>query len=183
MSKIIQKLVSLGVDLSTKKALKAALRILGIKPENIDKLYIELKNDMSREAFKKIHPKDKIIFIPQCLRKPKCKAQLTRLGYRCAACSGDCKANKIKSRGEGLGYRVFIVPGGSMVMNITKKLKPKAVLGIACVKELIAALDELKTPGQAVELLKDGCINTDVNLEEVFDVMDGRFKALKERRE
>ena len=62
MKRVIQRLVSLGVDLSTRKALKNALKILGIKPENIDKLYIELRNDMNREAFSALPAKQKVVF-------------------------------------------------------------------------------------------------------------------------
>jgi len=171
MTKIIQKLVSLGVDLSTKKALKTALKMIGIKPDNIDKLYKELKNDIHRDNFIKIHPKDKIIFLPQCLRNSrKCKAKIGEFGYECIDCC-NCKVSQIKKEAEALGYRVCIVPGGSMVGKIIKKASPKAVVGVACMKELVMALDELSIPAQSVELSKDGCVDTDVDLESVMDVI------------
>ena len=171
MTKIIQKLVSLGVDLSTKKALKGALKILGLKPGNIDKLYIELKNDIHKEQFNKTHPKKKILFLPQCLRNSnKCKARLGEFGYKCVDCC-NCKASQIKKEAEALGYRTYIVPGGSMVGKIVKKLKPEAVAGVACMKELAMALDELRIPTQSVELLRDGCVDTDVELGAVMDII------------
>jgi len=166
MSKLIPKLVGLGVDLSTKKALKSALGILGIKPDNIDKLYIELKNSIYEEEFRNAPVSGKIVFLPQCLRECNtCKARIGKSGYECVGCSSKCKARKIKDYAESLGYRVFIVPGGSMISNIVKKFRPKAILGIACKKELVTAFDELNTPGQGVELLRDGCVNTDVDME------------------
>ncbi|MFQ5648283.1 MAG: DUF116 domain-containing protein, partial [Candidatus Aenigmatarchaeota archaeon] len=134
MKVLIQKLVSVGADLSTRKTLKAALHVLGIKPENIDKLYIELKNSVNRGRFKAIPAKHKVLFIPQCLRNSKkCRAKLTPQGYVCGGC-GSCKAFVIKKRAERLGYRVFIVPGGSLVSNIIKKSRPRAVMGIGCLK-------------------------------------------------
>ena len=165
---IIQRLIGLGVDLSTKKALKKALDVIGLSPENIDRLYIELKNEIHRESFSRIAPKHKILFLPQCLRKAsKRKAKLGKEGYECAACSKDCKASEIKKLGEAAGYRVFIVPGGSMVSKIVSKHKPKAVVGVACMKELVMALDELKVPTHAIELLRDGCVDTDVDMDVV----------------
>lgn len=171
MSKSIQRLVSLGVDLSTKKALKTALKVLGIKPENIDKLYIELKNDIDKDDFKKIQPSKKAVFLPQCLRNSvKCKAKLGELGYECIDCC-NCKASQIKKEAESLGYRVFIVPGGSMVKKIIKKTRPHAVAGVACMNELAMALDEFRIPTQSIELSRDGCVDTDIELEKVFTVL------------
>jgi hypothetical protein len=171
---LIQKLISTGADLSTKKALKNTLNYLGIKPENIDKLYIELKNSIYRDTFKRIGIEHKLVFLPQCLRNSRtCAAVLGPTGWRCMKCSGHktCKVFRIKQRAESMGYRVFIVPGGSMVFKIMESLKPRAALGVACLKELVMAAEELSIPIQGIQLSRDGCINTDVNLKEVFDAL------------
>ncbi len=171
MSKLLQKLISAGADISTRKTLKSALKILGIKPENIDRLYIELRNSINKDAFSKIPPGDKIAFIPQCLRNSRrCKAKLTGLGYKCMNCCR-CKAMRIREKAEALGYRAFVVPGDSMVFNIIKKSKPKAVFGIGCLKELVIAAEELKIPAMVVELSREGCVDTDVDIKRVFDIL------------
>jgi hypothetical protein len=171
---LAQKLISTGADMSTRKALKQTLNYLGIKPENIDRLYIELKNSMFSERFKKTRPSDKIVFLPQCLRNSKtCTAILTPTGWACRKCSGHktCKVFRIKKRAESLGYRVFVVPGGSLVTKLIDELKPKAVMGVACIKELIMAADELSIPIQGVLLSRDGCVNTDVRINDVFEIL------------
>lgn len=171
--KIISKLVGMGFDISTKKALKKALQVIGIKPNNLERLYIDIKNSTHKDAFKRIPPKDKIVFLPQCLRdSKKCKATLDETGYHCQEC-GACKIADIKKKAEKLGYTVYIAPGGTMVYNLVEKEKPKAALGVACLKELCMAVENLNIPTQAVELLKDGCIDTDVSLEEVFSALEG----------
>lgn len=164
----------MGADFSTRNALKSTLRFLGIQPDNIDKLYIELKNSFYQEIFKKIPPKEKIVFLPQCLRNKNCKAPLTKYGFVCKGCEykNNCKVYKILEKSKKMGYKVFVVPGGSMVMEIIDKLKPKAVFGIACLKELVMAAENLTSlPLQGVELLRDGCVNTDVDLDEVFRIL------------
>ena len=173
MKKLVQRIISMGADFSTRNALKSTLGFLGVKPENIDRLYMELKNDFYRDTFKRISPRQKMVFLPQCLRNPNCKAVVSRTGYQCTGCSNRdrCKVYKIKARAESLGYRVFISPGGSMVLNMVRKLQPRAILGIACMKEIIIAMESLGVPGQAVELTRDGCVNTDVNLKEVFSIL------------
>jgi hypothetical protein len=171
---LIQKLISTGADLSTKKALKNTLNYLGIKPENIDRLYIELKNSIHREMFVRIDPRHKIVFLPQCLRNSRtCRAVLGQTGWKCMKCSGHrtCKVFRIQQRAESLGYRVFVVPGGSMVLKIIENLKPRAVLGVGCIKELVMAAEEIRVPAQGIPLLRDGCVNTDVSLREVLSAL------------
>jgi uncharacterized protein len=179
MANVIKKLVKLGVDLSTKKALKRSLSILGIEPDNIDKLYIELKNSINEDAFRKAPKNKKLVFLPQCLRDSKnCKAKINEDGYVCAKCSLECKARQVKELAEKLGYRVFLVPGGSMIKTVIDREGPKAVMGVACIKELNMAFDEIKLPVQGVELSRDGCVNTDVNLEDVRKVLDHAHKVV-----
>ncbi len=171
MKSLIQKLISTGADLSTRKALKNTLNYLGIEPENIDRLYIELKNDMHAHAFRRISPGSKIIFLPQCMRNSKtCTAKLGTMGWECAKCSHHvkCRIYQIKKAAEPMGYRVVVVPGGSLVFKIINELRPRAVLGVACMKELVMAIEEIGMPSQGVLLSKDGCVDTDVSLDKVL---------------
>ena len=52
-----------------------------------------------------------------------------------------------------------------MLTKIIKDFRPQAIMGVACKKEIVMAFDELGLPTQGVELLKDGCVNTDVDLD------------------
>ncbi len=176
MKKIIQKIVSTGSDISTRKALKASLKILGIKAENIDRLYIDIKNTVNRDSFYRIPVSERAVFLPQCLRKAKeCTAKMSEDGYVCRGCTAKdrCKVFKIKEKAEAMGYRVFIAPGGSLVYKIIKRHGIKAALGIACMNELVDALESLDIPTQAVELKNDGCVNTDVSLRKAFRALKG----------
>jgi hypothetical protein len=152
MRALVQKLIGTGADLSTRRAMKNTLNYLGIKPENIDRLYVELKNSIHESTFRRISPKDKAIFLPQCLRDARnCKAVLGPDGWECKKCSshGSCKIYNIKARAEPLGYRVYVVPGGSLMFRIVERIKPKAALGVACMKELVMAAEELKALGHS----------------------------------
>jgi hypothetical protein len=174
VKKFIQELIDAGADFSTKKALKRSLRLIGLKPDNVERLYIDFKNDYHKERFHGAEPEQKILFLPQCLRKTGCKATLDENGYHCANCSAECKVSAIKAHAENLGYKVFVCPGGSMIAKIIVKYRPKAVLGVACIKEIVMAAEELeqrRIPYQAVELLKDGCVSTDVDVEHVFSLL------------
>ena len=174
MNKFIQELIDTGADFSTKKALKRSLRLIGMRPDNVERLYIDFKNDYYKERFRGAESGNKIIFLPQCLRRPNCKASLDEDGYHCVSCSAECKVSAIKSRAECLGYRIFLCPGGSMIAKIIVRYRPKAVLGVACIKEILMATEELelqRIPYQAVELSKNGCVATDVDVEHVFSLL------------
>ena len=65
-----------------------------------------------------------------------------------------------------------------MAQKILLELKPKASLGVACVKELVLGsylCEKVGVIGQGVELLKDGCINTVVNIKTVNEAMKVRL--------
>jgi hypothetical protein len=71
-------------------------------------------------------------------------------------------------KAKDLGYKgIFILPGGSLAQKILLELKPKASLGVACSKELVLGsylCEKVGVIGQGVKLLKDGCINTVVDM-------------------
>ncbi|NOX72021.1 MAG: DUF116 domain-containing protein, partial [Candidatus Micrarchaeota archaeon] len=116
---------------------------------------------------------DVIVFIPHCMRKAdKCPGKMTENGYDCEHCDvKGCKVWQVRKISIEKGHRTFTVPGGSMVFNVINKYKPKGVIGIACMKELILALENIDMPSQTVELERDGCINTDVDIEKVKKVL------------
>ncbi|MEM3467643.1 MAG: DUF116 domain-containing protein, partial [archaeon] len=93
-------------------------------------------------------------------------------GIECISCNVSCLANKIKKEAEDLGYKVFIVPGSSFIKRIILKEKPKAILGVACIPEVKQGLElcmDFSIPAQGVPLTRAGCMNTQVDLDEVFE--------------
>lgn len=138
-------------------------------------------NAENRHAFEIVDYGDRALFMPQCMRNAdKCVAEETEMGYVCKHC-GQCDIAEISLYAEELGYRVFIVPGGSMVYRIMSTVRSKAVMGIACAFELAEAMEKIsnfKIPCMGVLLDKDGCINTRVNIGTVMDTL--RFSNVLE---
>lgn len=178
MRKLIQRLIGLGADISTKRALKTALKTIGAREENVDKIYIELKNSINREAFLMADPGERMLILPACLRNSKkCRAKLTDEGYKCVMC-GACKIKEIKEEAERMGCSFYVVPGGSMALDLVRKKRPRAVLGVACLGELVSAAESLTLPIQGVQLLRSGCVDTDVDAGEVISTLRGNEKQL-----
>ncbi len=130
---------------------------------------IELLNAKHIKDFRKVQYNERAIFLPHCLRKKDCPADTTDEGVQCMSC-GKCDIAEIKKFAEGLGYKVFVVPGASLVKKLVAKYKPKAAIGVACCPELEESMKFAPKIGiipQCVQLLKDGCVETEVNVEEV----------------
>lgn len=101
----------------------------------------------------------KILFLPHCLREDYSK--------------------KIQEVAKNKGYDVYVVCGGSEMKNILKKYDFKYVkkfVGVACEDEVGLAKDFAKKVGilekvVAIGLDKDGCRDTECDLNNVFDVI------------
>jgi len=171
---LIKRLLELGVDLSTRAGVKSALTIIGSDSSVADDAYIALKNSLDREGFRKTEYHERALFLPQCLRNiEKCKAKMGDAGYVCSEC-GRCQIFPIKKEAESLGYKVYVVPGGSMVVNLITNNGFKAVAGVACMFELCEAAEKLgstKIWAQGVPLLRDGCKDTEVDVSRVIGMI------------
>jgi hypothetical protein len=158
---------------SLESPLKALFRFFHLNDTVIDRFIIDLRNRLFRVEFAKADYKDRMVFLPQCLRSTDCPAKLSPEGIQCIKC-GKCVIKSIKENAEELGYRVFVVPGSSFIKRMIAFYKPRAIVGVGCrheVKDGLDMCDKYKIPGQGVVLLKSGCVNTIVNLEEVLRVL------------
>jgi|Deesub1362A_J573_1020465.scaffolds.fasta_scaffold01801_6 hypothetical protein len=168
---IIARLVSIGVDLTSIGAVKRALKLIGEDEALADLAYILIKDRAYRSEWRETPPEKRVLFLPQCLRDSKnCEAHLTETGYVCKEC-GKCVIPEIVSYARSLGMEhIYIVPGGSMVYRILKRLTGSgdswAVMGVACVPELREAVERVAVKGlpmQCVPLRKEGCVDTEVD--------------------
>jgi len=125
-------------------------------------------NKSNEKKFKSVPYKERAIFLPHCLRNRDCKAANSDEGWICINC-GRCNISDFKKKAENLGYRVFIVPGFSLVKKLIDTHKPKAVVGISCKNEMNIAKSKLKSHliTQGLMLSKDGCVETEVDWEKL----------------
>jgi hypothetical protein len=152
--------------------MKAFFRLLGLEDREMLTFIIKIHNTMNASAFSKIPVAERAIFFPQCLRSAKCPAHLTPEGLRCVNC-GECTVGEARIRLEQMGYRVFIIPGSSFIKRMVKKYHPRAIIGVGClteVKEGIDMADKISLVAMGVVTLKEGCVETLVNWQDIYDV-------------
>ncbi len=146
---------------------------LGFNEKIIAEINVELRNLAYANKFKQIPSIDKILFLPQCLRALDCIASLSSTeGIICKKC-GACPIPKIMECAYSIGYKkVYITPGSSFVKRIIKKEKPKAIFAVACLHDLSLGgllISHFGIVGRAIPLLKDGCICTEVDVDQVIN--------------
>ena len=148
-------------------------RIFGIKDTLVDEILVEVRNAVMLEKFRKVK-EGRVIFLPQCMRHPNCKARCDPLiGYECKMC-GLCDIGTICKVAGEKNFDVYVIPGGSFVKKIIKTRRPESCIGVACCPELSESMQGASPfmVVQGVSLLKDGCYNTKVDVEEVIKKME-----------
>lgn len=169
---IFPTLIKSGMVL-TEGLIKAFFRFFGLEDNQVHAFFIQLHNSMNRKAFEAIPVEERAIFLPQCLRSSKCPAHLTPEGLKCKRC-GLCMIGSWLPVFEQMGYRVFSVPGSSFIKRMVKKYHPKAIIGVGClgeVKEGLEMSDKLGLVSMGVVTLKEGCVETLVEWDDVFEII------------
>lgn len=142
---------------------------VGVDAKIVDQIGVEVRNKVNEKVYKRINPKDTIVVLPHCLRSTECEAKLESSGLVCNNCNR-CVIGVIKNKAENKGFKVFIIPGSTFLKKILERNDFKAVLGVACYQDLNLSMMKLsKFSCQGVPLLKDGCINTKVDVKAVFE--------------
>ena len=142
------------------------------------------ESKINEEIFKSIKPDQRVLLVSHCMRSSeKCTAKMTRTGLGCRDdCSNRCSIGRLRILAEKQGYKgICIAPGGSMALKFIREKNPKGIVAIACMKELAEGVDAVKefegngrNNGSSnnvpvvisVPLLKDGCVDTEVDEEE-----------------
>ena len=138
----------------------------------LDTWMVSLKNMAHRSAFAKT--KHRLLLTPHCMRSLDCPAPSTRFGIQCQKC-GRCVFSRMVEDADRFGYTLYIIAGSSYVRHIINKESADGALLVACNYELnkvMRSLKRRKIVTYGVPLLTDGCYNTDVDYENLVNVME-----------
>ncbi len=116
----------------------------------------------------------RLLLLPKCMRDAEsCAAEIDALGLVCAGC-GRCPIAEMQTEAEELGYAVMIAEGSPVVMSLIESGKIDAVVGVSCLgvlERVFPYMEAGAVPGIAVPLLNDGCSDTSVDLDWVWDAI------------
>jgi geranylgeranyl pyrophosphate synthase/REP element-mobilizing transposase RayT len=137
-------------------------------------LMIMLNNAVWRDTVAAVPFHRRIFLLPQCLRNAaNCKAAVDEFGLLCEECGG-CVIGPLQQEAENLGMMSLVAEGSTVVAGIIENGGADAVIGVSCLNALEKAFPYMvnhAVPGMAVPLLSDGCINTQVDVEMVREML------------
>ena len=130
-----------------------------------------------RELYKRIrlekNAEDLIILIPHCIQNHNCKLKVTNDIDNCKKC-GMCKINELLQLKEKYNTKIFIATGGTLARKVIIDNKPKAVIAVACERDLTSGVRDVKgIPVLGVFNLRPNgpCVDTNINIKEVEEAI------------
>ncbi len=146
---------------------------LGLNEEHIKNSYIQVSNQLVKAKIKD-HPVNKIMILaPHCLQWAYCPYKITINSNNCKRC-GKCQVKDLIELSEQYDLDLHIVTGGTAARKAVKECRPKAIVAIACERDLTSGIQdvsELPVLG-VINLRPEGpCFNTRVDMGKVEEAI------------
>jgi len=139
--------------------------------KSIRYIYIELNNIVVESYNKKYDARDIMILLPHCLQNSQCGLKVTSNPELCRQC-GKCKIGVLLKYAKDNGLNLFVATGGTVARNIVKKTKPGIIISVACERDLMSGISDIKgipVIGIINKQPNGPCINTDVEVEGIIN--------------
>ncbi|WP_265100361.1 DUF116 domain-containing protein [Paraclostridium bifermentans] len=142
---------------------------LNVPKNEIRKVYIKLNNNYIYSNRYKIQPEDILILIPHCIQKSECKLKITTNVRNCKSC-GLCNVKDLIYLQDKYNVDVFIATGGTLARKKIKETRPKAVVAVACERDLTAGVQDIRhvpVLGVFNKRPNGPCVDTKIDANEV----------------
>lgn len=142
---------------------------LNVPKNEIRKVYIKLNNNYIYSNRYKIKPEDILILIPHCIQKSECKLKITTNVRNCKSC-GLCNVKDLIDLQDKYNVQVFIATGGTLARKKIKETRPKAVVAVACERDLTAGVQDIRQVpvlGVFNKRPNGPCVDTKIDASEV----------------
>lgn len=148
--------------------------VLHIPKDIIRSSFIEVNNKLTQSRKYRI-PDDKILLLaPHCIQWWNCPYKVTSEATNCRHC-GRCDIDKLLELSKQYGTPLVVVTGGTLARQRVKEIRPKAIVAIACERDLtegILDINPLPVMG-VLNIRPEGpCKNTCVDIGKVKNAID-----------
>ena len=144
----------------------------GLDERYSDFVSILVGNESWRDSLARVPFERRLLLMPKCLRvEEKCPAPFDEFGLLCKEC-GLCSIEDLGTEAERLGYAVLVAEGSAIVRKMIETGKIEAIVGVSCINVLEKCFEHVEAaaiPAVAIPLLQDDCVNTTVDLDQVWD--------------
>ena len=145
-------------------------KIFGFNRRKIERSFAAVSNHIIHQQHIKVRPEQLLVVTPHCLQLASCPHKITRdpMG-NCKRC-GRCDIGALVTLAEEMGFHFFVVTGGTLARQTVKKIRPRAVLAIACERDLTSGIQDVyPLPAAGVMNIRPNgpCYNTHVDIDQV----------------
>jgi geranylgeranyl diphosphate synthase, type II len=149
---------------------ESLLQRLGLPRPFLGFAMVALSNEFWRPTFSAVPFRRRLFLLPHCLAdRAACAGRYDSVGLHCAGC-GSCVIDSLRREAEQLGYSVIIAEGTGSVLTKILDGDADAILGVACLDSLEKSFHrvvELGVPHVALPLLRDGCKDTEAEVDQI----------------
>ena len=148
-------------------------KVFRIPKEHVAQSLVDLINTLSERYLTKLKPADIMLLTPHCLQNDTCPIKVTRDAFACREC-GRCPVGGLVHLAKTYGVSLYIATGGTFARLLVKKHRPKAIIAIACERDLVLGMRDV-FPILVFGVLNSRpygpCFNTQVDLQKVDKVL------------
>ena len=131
-------------------------RLMGIDKDRLGHSFVKVSNAMSKALYKKKN-ENLLMLLPRCLAKEQME-----------------KINLLKKE---YGFEVCIVGGGEQARKKIKDMKPTAVIGVACERDLVSGITDVASKKISIigipnKRPEGPCKNTVIDMNELRDAIE-----------
>ena len=144
-------------------------KFFGITRRQLEGSFVAVSNLLFIKCGIKVKANRLLVIVPHCLQLASCPHKITRDPNNCKRCGG-CNIGDLMKLSEEMGFHFLVATGGTLARQFVKDVKPKAVLAIACERDLMSGIQDVY-PLPAVGVLNirpnGPCYNTKVDMNDV----------------
>lgn len=144
-------------------------RMLGIDQERVQSSFIDVNNQLVLMKNIRVMPEEVLLLAPHCLQQNDCPHKITKKIDNCKRC-GRCRVHDLLTIKAAYGINMAVATGGTLARKFIQEFRPKAVVAIACERDLTSGiLDSYPLPVLGVLNLRPNgpCSETSVETETV----------------
>ncbi len=147
---------------------------IGIDKDRISQSLIDMINHLVERHLYKVEPERLLLLTPHCLQRNTCVHKVTTNVHNCKQC-GQCQVGDLLSLANEYGCKFVVVTGGTLARLMIKEAKPKAIVAIACERDLVSGMADV-FPVPVIGVLNERpcgpCCNTRVDMDRIRNVVE-----------
>lgn len=144
-------------------------RLFKIPRNKIEQSFIEVSNDLVLQHKVRVPANRIMILTPHCIQLDTCVHKITRNVENCRQCGG-CSVGAMLGLAHKYGCHFAVATGGTLARQMVKKARPKAIVAVACERDLTSGIQDvfpLPVLGVLNERPFGPCFNTRVDIKKL----------------